>query len=184
MKLVWPSSEYLAGYAAALETGWSPDNTRPQVAQEHLAAIAKDPAAFLASLVDKEAKGPPITLPDGSTVKRLPGFHMWMWDGEFCGDVGFRWRPGTTDLPPHCLGHAGYSVVPWKRRKGYATRALALLLPEARATGLPFIEVTTDAENVASQRVIEANGGVLFERFSKPAAYGCCAQGLRYRITL
>jgi len=35
-----------------------------------------------------------------------------MWDGEFCGQIAFRWQPGTEALPPHCLGHVGYSVVP------------------------------------------------------------------------
>ena len=83
-----------------------------------------------------------------------------MWDGEFAGSIGFRWRPGTTDLPPYCLGHIGYGVVPWKQRRGYATRALANLLPLAKQEGLPFVAITTDTHNVPSQRVILANGGV------------------------
>lgn len=132
---------------------------------------------------NREAKGPAITLPNGSTVPRLPGYSMWMWDGQFCGSVGFRWQPGTTELPPYCLGHVGYSVVPWKRRRGYATRALHLLLPHARAEGLAHIELTTDVDNVASRRVIEANGGVLVERFHKPQGHGG-AESLRFRIAL
>jgi predicted acetyltransferase len=43
--------------------------------------------------------------------------------------------------------------------------------------------VTTDPRNIASQRVIEANGGVLHERFVKPAQFGA-TPGLRYRIYL
>jgi predicted acetyltransferase len=184
MNLVWPSRDYLPSYVSALQRGWSPDHTRGQaVTNEQLAAIAKDPDAFLASLVDREAKGPPVTLPDGSKASRLPGYHRWLWDGEFCGSIGLRWQRGTTDLPPYCLGHIGYAVVPWKQRRGYATRALRLLLPEARAEGLPFVEITTDLTNIASQRVIEANGGVLFERFNKPAQFGG-AESLRYRIAL
>jgi len=124
-----------------------------------------------------------ITLPDGSKVPRLPGYSRWMWDGEFCGSIGFRWQPGTTELPPHCLGHVGYSVVPWKRGRGYATRALQLLLPQAGEEGLAYIELTTDSDNIASRRVIEANGGKLIERFRKPAAYGG-AESLRFRIFL
>ncbi|MGH7690728.1 MAG: GNAT family N-acetyltransferase, partial [Gemmatimonadaceae bacterium] len=94
---------------------------------------------------------------------------------------GFRWEPGTTDLPPHCLGHIGYAVVPWKRHLGYATEALRLLLPELRFTELPFVEITTNEDNVPSQRVVEASGGVLHERFDKPAAYGG-GPSRRYRI--
>jgi len=49
------------------------------------------------------------------------------------------------------------NVVPWKRRLGYATRALALFLPDVRPPGLRFVELTTDVDNVPSQRVIEAS---------------------------
>jgi len=181
MALVWPAEQYLAGCVHALEQGWSPDNLRPEAASEELARIAHDPARFIAELVDREAKGPPITLPDGRTVPRLPGYCLLMWDGVFCGAISFRWQPGTTDLPPYCLGHIGYSVVPWKRGRGYATRALRLLLPQARGEGLAFVELTTQADNFASQRVIEANGGQLIERFHASAGYGG-GESLRFRI--
>ena len=183
MRLVWPAIDYLASYVHALEQGWSPDNLRPEVSQEQLARIAHDPELFLSQQVDPEAKGPEITLPDGRTVPRLPGYSLWMWDGDFCGSIGFRWQPGTNELPSYCLGHIGYSVVPWKRGRGYATRALELLLPEARKEGLTYVELTTDADNLPSRRVIEANGGTVVEEFFKPAVYGG-AESLRYRIPL
>jgi predicted acetyltransferase len=183
MDLLTPTEAHLASYVAALERGWSPDNVRPEASRDQLEEIRRDPAKFIAGQTDPDGRGPPITLPDGGTVPRLPGYHKWMWDGEFCGTIGFRWQPGTTDLPPYCLGHIGYAVVPWKRGHGYATRALGLLLPEARERGLAFVEITTDATNIASQRVIESNGGELYERFNKPAAYGG-APSLRYRIRL
>jgi predicted acetyltransferase len=184
MQLVWPSEAHLASYVEALRKDWSADNVRgASTAREELDKIDKDPAAFLRSLVDREAAGDPITLPDGSTVPRIPGYHRWLWDGEFCGSIGFRWQLGTTALPPHCLGHIGYAVVPWKQRRGYATLALRQLLPETRAEGLPYVELTTDPANIASQRVIQANGGVLVERFIKPPQYGN-VEGLRFRISL
>ena len=184
MQLVWPAAEYLPGYVHALQQGWSYDNRRPQAAEEQLVLIKEDPALFLAQQVDREAKGPEVVLPDGRSVPRLPGYSQWMWDGEFCGAINFRWQPGTTELPPYCLGHIGYSVVPWKRQRGYATCALRLIIPQAAAEGLPFVEIVTQAENVASQRVIEANGGELIERFNAPAADYGGADSLRYRIVL
>jgi predicted acetyltransferase len=57
------------------------------------------------------------------------------------------------------------------------------LIPEARQEGLAYVELTTDADNIASRRVIEANGGTLVERFNKPAGYGG-APSLRFRIFL
>ncbi len=182
MKLVVPALEYLDAYADALRRGWSPDNIRLEAAaREELAKIAQDPAGFVASLDDREAKGGPITLPDGTQIPRLPGYRRWLWDGDFCGSINFRWQPGTAALPPHSLGHIGYAVVPWKRGLSYATQALAMLLPEARKEGLPYVELTTDPDNRPSQKVITANGGVFVERFAA-ANYG--KDELRFRIPL
>jgi predicted acetyltransferase len=80
-------------------------------------------------------------------------------------------------------GHIGYAVVPWKRGRGYAKRALALMLIEARCNGLPFVQVTTDPDNAASQAVVRANGGRLVERFLKSAAFGG-TDSLRFYIDL
>ncbi len=185
MQLIWPAVEHLPGYIAALQGGWSADNLRgAAAAAEELARIHQDATGFIAAQVDREAKGDPVILPDGSVARRLPGLRRWMWDeGTFCGVIGFRWQPGTEALPPHCLGHVGYAVVPAQRNRGHAKQALAQTLPLARAEGLRWIELTTDEGNLASIRTIEANGGLLVQRFTKPEAYGS-TPGLRYRITL
>ncbi len=185
MQLVVPSLDRLDAYADALKRGWSPDNVRlVEAPREELARIADDPAAFVAWLDDREARGGPIVLPDGSEVPRLPGYRRWMWDDGFCGSIGFRWQPGTEALPPHCLGHIGYAVPAWKRGRGYATRALELLLPEARKEGLRWVELTADPDNLASQKVITRNGGVLVKRFFKEPAYGEAVESLLFRIAL
>ena len=55
------------------------------------------------------------------------------------------------------------------------------MLPHRRREGLPIVDITTDVDNVASQRVIEANGGVLVERFTKlPSAGG--GPALRFEV--
>jgi predicted acetyltransferase len=183
MDLVWPSPEYLPNYVSALQRGWAPTTERREAAPEELLRINEHPAEFLAEQVDREGSGPAVLLPDGSLVRRLPSYKRWMWEGDFCGAISVRWQPGTPALPPTCLGHIGYSVVPWKRNHGYATHALALLLPELDVLELPYVEVTTDAANVVSQRVIMNNGGVFVETFQKPASHGG-ALGHRYRIAL
>jgi predicted acetyltransferase len=185
LKLVRPAAEHLPAYREALERGWSADTLRgPAAALEELERIEDDAATFLALMDNPLALGPMVVLPDGSQVRRLPNLRRWMWDDEgFAGSIGLRWTADGSPLPPHVLGHIGYAVVPWKQRRGHATRALALMLPLARAHGLPFVWITTDPDNRASQHVIQANGGVLVERFDKGAAYGH-QPGLRYRITL
>jgi predicted acetyltransferase len=172
----------LPRYVAALEAGWSPDNIRGQITvDEHLAAIDADAAAFVASWDDPDAKRPPLRAPNGELMQRIPGFTRRVWDGDFCGTIGFRWQKGTPDLPPHVLGHIGYAIVPWKRGLGHATAALGLLLPEAWRLQLPYVDLTTDPGNLPSQKVILANGGMFMGRYAKPALYGG-AEGFRFRI--
>lgn len=182
MKLVVPAREHLPEYIAALQKGWSGNtiNTR-KTAQEELARIEADADAFLAGMTDRNPIGKFATLPDGSQRPRIPSIRRWMWDEGLCGSINFRWQPGTPDLPHDVLGHIGYSTVPWKRGQGYAKEGLRLILIDARSEGLPYVEITTDLDNIASQRVIEANGGRLIERFTKPQAYGESI-GLRYRV--
>ena len=179
--LLRPSLELLPEYVAALERGWSPDSLRVTATAEELAAIASDPAGFIASLEDLQALGEPIRLPDGSLVPRLPGFWRWIWDGGFCGAIGLRWQPGTAALPAHIPGHIGYGIVSWRQGQGYAPRALKLLLPQAWSLGLEHVEVVTEPDNIASRRVIAACGGLLVERFCTDPAYGG-AEKLRFRI--
>ena len=189
LQLVRPGPEHLAAYGAALQRGWSADNLRgAAAAREELERIATDAAGFLARMDDPDAIAGPVTLPNGSTVPRLPSLRRWMWlpgpdGGQFAGSIGLRWTKDGAPLPPHVLGHIGYAVVPWQQRRGHATRALALMLPLARERGLTHLEITTDPENLGSQKVILDNGGVLVGTFDKGAAYGH-APGLRYRIEL
>ena len=184
VRLLKPDLSSLPAYKAALERGWSPDNVRGLAAtEEELARIAEDPAAFVASLDHLEPDGATITLPDGNRVPRLPGYRRWIWDGDFCGSIGFRWQPGTTELPPYVLGHIGYAVVPWKEGRGCATAALRLVLEDARRRDLDWVELTTTEDNIPSQRVIQANGGVLLGAFEKSPHYGG-GRALRWRIQL
>ncbi len=176
MKIVTPTQDHLPYYKAALERGWSPndmDGERHRLRE--LGEIEADSATFLAQMTDREAAAGDVELPDGSFVKRLPGIRRWMWDEgsdePFCGNIGFRWQPGTEELPPHLLGHVGYAVVPWKRGHGYAAQALRQILPEARALGMRWISITCDKGNLASVRTIENAGGLHTGTRAMPDGY-------------
>lgn len=173
----------LADYIEALRTGWSPNNLRPEAAREELADIAKDPAAFLRTREDIGGQAAPVVLPDGSTVPRLPSLKRWIWKDGFCGGIGLRWQPGTDDLPPTCLGHVGYAVVPWRRREGLATAALVEIRALARQVGLQRLDITADGENLASIGVITKAGGRYVKDFVAPKALGG-HMGRLYRIDL
>lgn len=58
-------------------------------------------------------------------------------------------------------GHVGFSVRPCERGRGYAKEMLRQALARARQLGMERLLVTCDENNVASERTILANGGVL-----------------------
>lgn len=183
MRLLKPSIAHIPAYLSALQRGWSPDNLRPEAAQEQIESIEKDAASFVSSLDDPAAKAGPVTLPDGSKVARLPSIRRWIWDKEFCGHIGLRWKPRTEELPPTCSGHIGYAVVPWRRGEGLASAALVAILPAAKAVGLGFVEITTSPDNPASVRVIEKAGGALVRTYTADKALGG-HETLQFRVSL
>jgi predicted acetyltransferase len=77
-------------------------------------------------------------------------------------------------------GHIGYGVRPSERRKGYATKMLALALEKCRELGIGKALVTCDRGNIASARTIMRNGGILEDE--RTGQDGSITQ--RYWITL
>lgn len=89
--------------------------------------------------------------------------YYWVTDGDPQPSViGFlALRHSLNDLLLEQGGHIGYSVRPGVRRRGHASRALALALERCTELGLERVLLTCDVSNVASARTIEGNGGVL-----------------------
>lgn len=195
MRLIHPARLHLPAYAAALRRGWSPNTTRAEAGAEELQQCEADADGLLALMDDPDGRGPPVAMPDGSRRPRIPGLRRWMWaddgdrpastgpghgdspfgpfdDARFIGSISLRWVPGHAPLPPHVLGHIGYSVVPWWQRRGHGTTALAQMLDLARTMGLPKVDITTDPDNIASQKVIVRNGGVWSGRSDDAVDYG------------
>lgn len=108
----------------------------------------------LLALVRTESD-PSSVLPDGS----VHSDYFWVVDGaEMVGFVAVRHSIDTEFLRT-LGGHIGYSVRPDRRRRGHASRALALALVRARELGLTSVLLTCDETNLASARTIESQGG-------------------------
>ncbi len=90
----------------------------------------------------------------------VPCTTLWYVESdEYLGRLAIRHR-----LTPHLLelgGHIGYDVRRSARRQGHATAMLRAALPVAAELGIDAALLTCDADNVASRRLIEYNGGVL-----------------------
>ncbi len=100
---------------------------------------------------------------DDSSPGIVPSSTRWLvCDGRIVGEARLRHRLNTALL--HEGGHIGYAIRPSCRRQGHGTRILALMLAEAGARGINRVLLTCDADNVASARIIEHNGGVLEDR--------------------
>ncbi len=179
MKLVIPAIEYVPSYLAALESGWTFDAFFTGGVENAINLARSSPEVLVDTLHGKVSET--VTLPSGDPVPRLPSTMRWMWDGEFAGSINERWQNGTTVLPPYVLGHIGYGVVTERQSRGYATSALSGILPLAWNAGLPFVELTTVLGNIASQKVITNNGGVVVEEFTAPVEQGS-HQMFRWRI--
>jgi len=85
---------------------------------------------------------------------------LWLVEGEnFVGRLSIRHE--LNDFLKTFGGHIGYDIRPTERRKGYGMLILRLALPEVRALGLSRAMLTCDSTNLASRKIIEANGGQL-----------------------
>lgn len=63
-------------------------------------------------------------------------------------------------------GHIGYSIKPSQRRKGYAKEALRIVL-NLYKNKYDEILITCEKENIASNKTILANGGILINQIEK-----------------
>jgi predicted acetyltransferase len=183
VELVVPSLELLPDYLDAVRRGWMGDRVLFGSPEALLALAEQDPQLVLDRLRDRSTDGV-LYYGDGSVGPRVPALFRWVWDGGFAGNIDLRWQPeGDGRLPDDIPGHVGYATVQWKRGRGYATRALSLMLALAKDEGMARVELVTDVDNVASQRVVESNGGVRVEEFEQVDRLGG-GHAFRWRINL
>ena len=90
----------------------------------------------------------------GGLDRRSPWWsYQLVVDGQAVGDIGFH-----GPLDGHQQVTIGYQVVPSAQRRGLATAACAMIVQLAWSAGARRLLASTDAVNVASQRVLRRNG--------------------------
>jgi len=101
---------------------------------------------------------------------RVPMTHFWLIvDGAvYAGDLEL--RHSLNDALRLYGGHIGYKVRPSQRRKGYGTLLCKFGIEEARRRGIADILITCDDDNIGSQKVIEASGGILEDKVDNQRA--------------
>ncbi len=149
MQLVAPSINYQESYFQAL------DEAEHEMGDTLLTApVENESFVMFVNHLLEHAKG--LHLPEGW----VPTTELWLIDrDEFIGRVNIRHQ-----LTKHLLkigGHVGYWIRPSKRKMGYGKTILKLALPEAKKLGITKVLVTCDDTNIGSQKIIEANGGIL-----------------------
>jgi len=72
-------------------------------------------------------------------------------------------RHGLNDNLREFGGHIGYEVRPSYRRRGFATEMLRQLLQTPKAQEIGKLLVTCSPNNLASNKTIISNGGVLYK---------------------
>lgn len=119
-------------------------------------AVLADPEAYLRWVAEMEQEE---TCPPGL----VPQTTYWAVDEDGRVLACSRLRHGLSPALRREGGHIGYDVRPTERRRGVGTRLLALTLVEAGRRRLSRVLLTCDDDNLASARIILANGGAEIE---------------------
>jgi len=153
MKLDFPSGEYKDSFLEALHEFHAEGSSFDLLTNLNVESLRSGFEGYVQQLID-HSKGK--RLPKGW----IPHTTYWIIDNdEFIGMIDL--RHGLIPALEKYGGHVGYAIRPSKRRKGYATSALKMLIPLAFRTGIKRMLITCDTNNTASIKVIESNGGIL-----------------------
>lgn len=93
----------------------------------------------------------------------VPDTYYFLWDDD--NIVGlFKVRPSLNEALRSGSGHVGYAIHPACRRKGYASRGLALvvqLLKELPEFTDSEVYLSCNLDNIGSLRTMQKNGGCI-----------------------
>lgn len=149
LSLVEPSLELKEQFFA-----FAQDRNASGEKNEGFAKALDDFPAYVQKFADYR-KG--LNLPPGW----VPDSTCWLIDEDrtILGWVNVRHK--LTEKLTHRGGHIGYHIRPSARRKGYGTLICRLALDKARHLGIKRVLITCAVDNIASNRIILENGGVL-----------------------
>ena len=166
-QLVRPSRRHARSYVAALREGFR-RGAQEVMSERRIRQIETDFAAYVAAITDQNGR---LRLPNGEIVPKVPFSVLWLVEGEeFIGEASIRHELNAYLMQEG--GHVGYGIRPSRQRQGYGKLILALALEECLRLGLQRVLVTCLEDNVASARIIEANGGRLETVIPDPAGRG------------
>ncbi len=100
----------------------------------------------------------------------VPQTIYWFLVDDYPVGMG-KLRHYLNDLLKKRGGHASYAVRRSKRKKGYGKLILRELIKKAEKKGLTELLITCDNSNIASKKIIEANGGKLEKIVKKECFY-------------
>ncbi|WP_412839326.1 GNAT family N-acetyltransferase [Bacillus paranthracis] len=123
--------------------------------------ITKDTSNFPAMVQELLDAHNGINLPDSW----VPDSTYWLVTdhNRIVGAVNI--RHSLTEHLFNAGGHIGYGIRPSERRKGYATKLLALSLEKAKQLNITKALIVCDEVNTASEKTILHNGGLRDEDF-------------------
>lgn len=148
LQLIRPTLEYYSSYMAMIEemrqnseTVWAP----------YLPKENESPESFIARSLKRE------TDPE---VPYVPETIYWaLADQQIVGRISL--RHFLDENLAEMGGHIGFEVRPSARQKGYAKEMLKLVLETELAQQIGRLLLTCAPSNLASNKTIQANGGVL-----------------------
>jgi predicted acetyltransferase len=149
IKLIEPTLELKAEFQS-MAAEYTAAGENPY-AEMHAEAI-DDFNSFVVKLHD-HAKG--LNLPDGW----VPSSTFWLVSDNSRVLGCSRLRHYLAGDLRYEGGHIGYDIRPSERRKGYGALIFRLTLQKARQLGIERVLITCRTDNIASQRIIEKNGG-------------------------
>ncbi|MGM2794391.1 GNAT family N-acetyltransferase [Bacillus cereus group sp. Bce004] len=123
--------------------------------------ISKDPSNFPAMVQKLLDAHNGVNLPESW----VPDSTYWLVtdNNRIVGTVNI--RHSLTEHLFNAGGHIGYGIRPSERRKGYATKLLALSLEKAKQLNITKALIVCDEVNTASEKTILHNGGLRDEDF-------------------